>query len=93
MALPYVAQCAVVAQPHPKWDERPVVVAVLAPGGDTPLSPGHDELLALVRTHCASSFAKYVETLAMAVRGMATFESKSAAHVSAQKKPRLLHVP
>jgi acyl-CoA synthetase (AMP-forming)/AMP-acid ligase II len=29
-----VAQACVVAQPHPKWDERPVALVVLKPGAE-----------------------------------------------------------
>jgi fatty-acyl-CoA synthase len=32
MSHPAVAEAAVIAMPHPKWDERPLVVAVLRPG-------------------------------------------------------------
>lgn len=46
-----VAQAAVVAQPHPKWDERPVALIVPSPGS----SIGADEVLA----HCATAFAKW----------------------------------
>ena len=55
VALPEVAQCAVVAQPHPRWDERPVAVVILTPG----TTPSAEALLATVRDHCASQFAKY----------------------------------
>ena len=51
VALEGVAQACVVAQPHPKWDERPVVLAVLAPGCQLSLEE--------VRTHCAKAFAKW----------------------------------
>ncbi|MBI5503315.1 MAG: long-chain fatty acid--CoA ligase [Deltaproteobacteria bacterium] len=34
VALPGVAQAAVVAQPHPKWDERPVALVVTAKGAE-----------------------------------------------------------
>ena len=30
MAHPHIASCAVIAVPHPKWDERPVLIAVAA---------------------------------------------------------------
>ena len=41
---------AVVAQPHPKWDERPVAVVVC----DEPGEAVRDEVLA----HCAMHYAK-----------------------------------
>ncbi|MEE8311564.1 MAG: long-chain fatty acid--CoA ligase [Candidatus Binatia bacterium] len=46
-----VAQAAVVAQPHPKWDERPVALIVPAPGS----SIDAEEVL----EHCATAFAKW----------------------------------
>lgn len=52
MAMPQVSVAAVVAAPHPKWDERPIVVAVLAQGYQT-LS------LEDVRAFCSKEFAKY----------------------------------
>lgn len=50
-ALEGVAQAAVVAQPHPKWDERPVAVVV---GGGAAV-PDAGAILA----HCAERFAKW----------------------------------
>jgi len=46
-----VAQAAVVAQPHPKWDERPV--ALVIPAAGTAVSK--EEVLA----HCETAFAKW----------------------------------
>ncbi len=46
-----IAQAAVVAQPHPKWDERPVALVVLA--ADKQLD--RDAIL----EHCCSKFAKW----------------------------------
>ena len=45
------AQCAVVAAPHPKWDERPVAVIVL--------KPKHTTTLKEVRAFCLEKFAKF----------------------------------
>jgi fatty-acyl-CoA synthase len=39
-----VAEAAVVAVPHPKWDERPLLVVVPKPGA----GPTRDELLAFL---------------------------------------------
>ncbi|MEM6587461.1 MAG: long-chain fatty acid--CoA ligase [Pseudomonadota bacterium] len=50
-AHPALAACAVIAVPHPKWDERPVLVAVAA-GNDQPsLQDMHDFM--------GQSFAKW----------------------------------
>ena len=51
VALPAVAQACVVAQPHPRWDERPVVLAVLAEGAQL----SKEEII----EHCATQFAKW----------------------------------
>ena len=50
-ALRGVAQAAVVAQAHPRWDERPVALVVRAPGAQVTA----DDVLA----HCAKVFAKW----------------------------------
>ena len=50
--------CAVVAHPHPKWDERPVaVVTLVAPARAVP--HGASALAQKVIAHCAAAFAKY----------------------------------
>ncbi|MFT6093914.1 MAG: fatty-acyl-CoA synthase [Pseudohongiellaceae bacterium] len=46
-----VAQAAVVAQPHPKWDERPVALVVM--------TQGHQLDQDMVMEHCSSIFAKW----------------------------------
>ena len=51
VALDGVAQACVVAQPHPKWDERPVALVVLEPGAE--VSP------AAIAEHCARRYAKW----------------------------------
>jgi fatty-acyl-CoA synthase len=50
MGHPAVAEAAVIAMPHPKWDERPLAIVVLKPGQ----SLGADELLAFMQPHVAS---------------------------------------
>ncbi len=51
VGLEGAAQAAVVAQPHPKWDERPVALVVP--------SPGVELTEARVLDHCAERFAKW----------------------------------
>jgi len=51
VSLPGVAQACVVAQPHPRWDERPVALVVKAAGSDVTAKQ--------VIEHCANAFAKW----------------------------------
>ena len=51
VGLEGVAQACVVAQPHPKWDERPVALVVLEPGKEVSEQ--------LVMDHCEEVFAKW----------------------------------
>ncbi len=51
VGVPGVAQACVVAQPHPKWDERPVALIVLEPGKEV----SQEQILA----HCETAFAKW----------------------------------
>ena len=51
VALDGVAQACVVAQPHPKWDERPVALVLLEAGAVVDA--------AAILDHCATRFAKW----------------------------------
>jgi acyl-CoA synthetase (AMP-forming)/AMP-acid ligase II len=51
VALEGVVQAAVVAQPHPKWDERPVALVILIEGANVTKE--------LILEHCAELFAKW----------------------------------
>ena len=51
VGLEGVAQACVVAQPHPKWDERPVALVVLEPGKEVSQQA--------VLDHCEKVFAKW----------------------------------
>jgi fatty-acyl-CoA synthase len=46
---PAVAQAAVIAMPHPKWNERPLLIIVKKPGQDV----GKDELIGYLGQHLA----------------------------------------
>ena len=50
MSHPDIANCAVIAVPHPKWDERPVLIAVPARENPDPDS---------IRAHLAEHLAKW----------------------------------
>jgi fatty-acyl-CoA synthase len=51
VGLGSIAQAAVVAQPHPRWDERPVALVIPAEGAEVdPLE---------VLDHCSKIFAKW----------------------------------
>lgn len=84
VAHPEIAACAVIAAPHPKWGERPVLVAVAA--GERWLS------LEEVRAHLAPEFARwqlpddviYVEALPLTATGKIsklTLRRELAGHV------------
>jgi len=51
VALKGIAQACVVAQPHPKWDERPIALVVLEEGAEVSKQD--------VLEHCATAFAKW----------------------------------
>ena len=51
IALDGISQAAVVAQPHPKWDERPVALVILVEGANITCE--------LILDHCAEIFAKW----------------------------------
>ena len=51
VALAGVAQACVVAQPHPRWDERPVALVILDAAADVSAKA--------ILDHCATRFAKW----------------------------------
>lgn len=50
MGHPRVANCAVIAVPHPKWDERPLMIVVPSPEGEPEVS----ELMDMLKEHFAT---------------------------------------
>lgn len=50
MGHPKVANCAVIAVPHPKWDERPLMIVVPSPDGEPEVS----ELVDMLKEHFAA---------------------------------------
>lgn len=69
LAHPGLANCAVIGVPHPKWHERPMLVAVKAPGAD----PSKAEILALLESKLAKwqlpDDIVFVETLPIGPTG------------------------
>lgn len=69
IGCPGVANAAVIAVPHPKWTERPLLVVVKAPGAD----PTKDEILAHVSTQLAKwqvpDDVVFVDTLPLTATG------------------------
>tara|TARA_B100002003_G_scaffold251766_1_gene297351 strand:+ start:4694 stop:6307 length:1614 start_codon:yes stop_codon:yes gene_type:complete len=51
VAMDGVVQAAVVAQPHPKWDERPVALVILSEGSNVTEE--------IILEHCVEIFAKW----------------------------------
>ena len=69
MAHPAVAMAACIGVPHPKWDERPIVVVVTKPG----LSVNRDELIAFYEGKIAKwqipDDAVFVESIPLGATG------------------------
>ncbi|MGE3064460.1 MAG: long-chain-fatty-acid--CoA ligase [Hyphomicrobiaceae bacterium] len=69
IGYPGIANCAVIGVPHPKWNERPILVAVKAPGAD----PKKEEILALLAQKLAKwqlpDDVVFVDTLPMTATG------------------------
>ena len=51
VGMPGIDMAAVVAQPHPKWDERPVALVVPSKGSEVTADGGI--------AHCSEAFAKW----------------------------------
>jgi len=75
VAMPDVAQAAVVAQPHPKWDERPVALVKMVEGKTLDKTA--------VLEHCAKIFAKWqlpddiIETAAIPLTSTGKIDKKA----------------
>lgn len=55
-AMPEISSVVVLAQPHPKWEERPVAVVVLSREAGPDASTN---ILERVRSHCLGTYAKF----------------------------------
>ncbi|MGH6814496.1 MAG: long-chain fatty acid--CoA ligase [Hyphomicrobiaceae bacterium] len=68
-AYPGIAQCAVIGVPHPKWSERPLLVAVMKPGS----APDKADILAFLSVRLARwqvpDDVVFVESLPMTATG------------------------
>ncbi|WP_425099797.1 long-chain-fatty-acid--CoA ligase [Tropicibacter sp. S64] len=70
MAHPKVASCAVIAIPHPKWDERPLLVVVPRDAGDPPeLGEIHEMMLEHVAKWQLPDAMECVEALPLTATG------------------------
>jgi fatty-acyl-CoA synthase len=86
LAHPGLANCAVIGLPHPKWDERPVLVAVKAPGAE----PSKADILKLLENRLAKwqlpDDVIFVEALPIGPTGKVSkkdLRAKFAGHVFA----------
>ncbi|WP_425072009.1 long-chain-fatty-acid--CoA ligase [Sagittula sp. S175] len=68
MAHPKVAMCAVIAVPHPKWEERPLLVVVPKDGGPT-LDEIHEMMLEHVAKWQLPDAMEFVEDLPLTATG------------------------
>ncbi|MGP6088183.1 long-chain-fatty-acid--CoA ligase [Antarctobacter jejuensis] len=67
---PKVANCAVIAVPHPKWEERPLLIVVPRDAGDPPvLSDFHDMMLEHLAKWQLPDAVEYVEDLPLTATG------------------------
>jgi fatty-acyl-CoA synthase len=69
MACKGVAQCAVIGVPHPKWDERPLLVAVKAPGAEPTKAEILDTLAGTLAKWQLPDDVVFVEQLPMTATG------------------------
>ncbi|SNS35420.1 long-chain fatty acid--CoA ligase [Antarctobacter heliothermus] len=70
IAHPKVANCAVIAVPHPKWDERPLLIVVPRDAGDLPtLEEIHGMLLEHLAKWQLPDAMEFVEDLPLTATG------------------------
>lgn len=55
-SMPEISNVVVIAQPHPKWEERPVAVVVLSPEAAPDAAAN---IVERVRSHCLGQYAKF----------------------------------
>jgi fatty-acyl-CoA synthase len=69
MGCPGVAQCAVIAMPHPRWGERPLLVVVPAEGGELRKEDVLDFVRMKVATWQVPDDVLFVENLPLTATG------------------------
>ena len=69
LACPGIAQCAVIGVPHPKWDERPLLVVVKKEGADVAKEPILTFLAAKVAKWQLPDDVVFVDALPMTATG------------------------
>jgi len=69
LACKGLANCAVIGVPHPKWNERPLLVAVKAPGADPTKAEVLDVLASKVARWQLPDDVVFVEALPMTATG------------------------
>jgi len=68
-AVKGIANCAVIGVPHPKWNERPLLVAVKAPGAEPTKAQILDALSAKIAPWQMPADVVFVEALPMTATG------------------------
>ena len=69
LAVKGIANCAVIGVPHPKWNERPLLVVVKAPGADPTKAQILDVLASKIAKWQLPDDVVFVDTLPMTATG------------------------
>jgi fatty-acyl-CoA synthase len=69
LACKGIANCAVIGVPHPKWNERPLLVAVKAPGADPTKAEILDTLASRIAKWQLPDDVVFIDALPMTATG------------------------